>query len=220
MAPFTCSRPRSGQAQPAPQLASPRSPSPRFRTRRPEHRPSPLPLNLPTPTPRVPTATFSRLIGGSRITNTLTTTLCLAPLLGAALGTALAPLLLQHVGTPLYLLSAVPGTIGLLLLIAAWHSLEHTYRDSFYERASRRRTRPPRVSQARRPAGARTPNGGAPAAEGATPLSEGEAPVTGTANAPEAEANGRPSSRGSRASRTLDFGYAAPEPVASSQERR
>jgi hypothetical protein len=77
------------------------------------------------------TATFSRLIGGSRITNALTTTLCLAPLFGAALGTALAPLLIPHTGSALYLISAVPGAVGLLLLVAAWHVLENMYRDSF-----------------------------------------------------------------------------------------
>jgi hypothetical protein len=42
------------------------------------------------------TAAFSRLIGGPRVTNGLTTTLCLAPLIGAALGTAAAPLFLKH----------------------------------------------------------------------------------------------------------------------------
>ena len=80
------------------------------------------------------TATFSRLIGGSRITNALTTTLCLAPLFGAALGTALAPLLIPFTGSALYVISAVPGAIGLLLLVAAWHVLENMYRDSFHER--------------------------------------------------------------------------------------
>ena len=75
------------------------------------------------------TATFSRLIGGSRITNALTTTLCLAPLFGAALGTALAPLLIPHTGSALYLISAVPGAVGLLLLVAAWHVLENMYRE-------------------------------------------------------------------------------------------
>ena len=48
---------------------------------------------------------------------------------GAALGTALAPLLIPHTGSALYLISAVPGAIGLLLLVAAWHVLENMYRE-------------------------------------------------------------------------------------------
>ena len=69
------------------------------------------------------TASFSRLIGGKRVTNALTTMLCLAPLIGAATGTAIAPMLLPLVGTPLFLLAAMPGVAGLLLLLIGWQSL-------------------------------------------------------------------------------------------------
>ncbi len=62
------------------------------------------------------TAAFSRLIGSSRVTNGLTTTLCLAPLIGASIGTAGAPLLLPHAGSLLFVGSALPALVGLLLL--------------------------------------------------------------------------------------------------------
>ena len=66
------------------------------------------------------TAAFSRLIGGTRVTNGLTTILCLAPLIGAALGTAMAPLLIPFAGTPLFLVTSVPALIALLLLVMGW----------------------------------------------------------------------------------------------------
>ena len=66
------------------------------------------------------TAAFSRLIGGPRVTNSVTTILCLAPLIGAALGTALAPVLISHAGTPLFLVTAFPAALAMLLLIAGW----------------------------------------------------------------------------------------------------
>ena len=66
------------------------------------------------------TAAFSRLIGGHRVTNGLTTLLCLAPLIGAALGTAIAPLLIPYAGQPLFMLTGLPSVIGTLCLLAGW----------------------------------------------------------------------------------------------------
>ena len=63
---------------------------------------------------------FSRLIGGPRVTNGLTTMLCLAPLIGAAAGTAVAPLLIPYAGTPLFLITSAPALAAMLLLIAGW----------------------------------------------------------------------------------------------------
>jgi hypothetical protein len=66
------------------------------------------------------TAAFSRLIGGRRVTNTLTTSLCLAPLMGAALGTAIAPALMPLAGHPLFVLTVLPSLAGLLGLLLGW----------------------------------------------------------------------------------------------------
>ena len=51
------------------------------------------------------TAAFSRLIGGQHVTNAVTTVLCLAPLIGAALGTAAAPMILPYAGSFAFMLS-------------------------------------------------------------------------------------------------------------------
>ena len=59
------------------------------------------------------TAAFSRLIGGTRVTNTLTAALCSAPLVGASLGTAAAPLFLAAADTPLSLLVALPSVVAI-----------------------------------------------------------------------------------------------------------
>jgi len=64
------------------------------------------------------TAAFSRLIGGHRVTNGLTTALCLAPLIGAALGTAVAPLILHSAGETPFMLTCLPSVAGMLLLVA------------------------------------------------------------------------------------------------------
>ena len=66
------------------------------------------------------TAAFSRLIGGPRVTNGLTTMLCLAPLLGAAVGTAVAPALIPYAGTPTFMLLGLPAVLALLFLLAGW----------------------------------------------------------------------------------------------------
>ena len=70
------------------------------------------------------TAAFSLLIGGCRVTNGLATTLCLAPLIGAAMGTALTPFLLPLAGSPAFLLAALPALLAVALLVVAWRSLE------------------------------------------------------------------------------------------------
>ena len=66
------------------------------------------------------TAAFSRLIGRHRVTNALTTALCLAPLVGAACGTAAAPLLLPLAGSPLFLVVASPAALALAIVLATW----------------------------------------------------------------------------------------------------
>ena len=66
------------------------------------------------------TAIFSHLIGGQRVTNSLTTLLCLAPLVGAALGTAVAPLCLRLADSPLFSLVALPAGIAVAVLVAVW----------------------------------------------------------------------------------------------------
>ena len=66
------------------------------------------------------TAAFSRLIGGTRVTNTLTAALCSAPLVGASLGTAAAPLFLAAADTPLSLLVALPSVVAICLMWSGW----------------------------------------------------------------------------------------------------
>ena len=66
------------------------------------------------------TAAFSRLMGGTRVTNSLTTALCLAPLIGAAMGTAVAPLVLTTVGTPWFMVSAMPAALACTLILLGW----------------------------------------------------------------------------------------------------
>ena len=53
------------------------------------------------------------------MTNGLTTTLCLAPLLGAAVGTGLAPLLLHWTGTPYFLAPVLPAGAA-VVVITIW----------------------------------------------------------------------------------------------------
>jgi hypothetical protein len=64
------------------------------------------------------TSIFSQLIGGQRVTNVLTTLFCLAPLVGAALGTVVAPLCLQLTDSFLSPLVALPAGIGTIVLLA------------------------------------------------------------------------------------------------------
>mmetsp|Transcript_63068 Transcript_63068/g.117325 ORF Transcript_63068/g.117325 Transcript_63068/m.117325 type:complete len:933 (-) Transcript_63068:45-2843(-) len=67
------------------------------------------------------TAVFSNLIGAARVTNFLTTTLCLAPAIGAALGTLAAPLFVEVAGTPAFTFATVPALIAIALIIAGWN---------------------------------------------------------------------------------------------------
>lgn len=70
------------------------------------------------------TAAFSRLVGGSRVTNALTTVLCIAPLIGASVGTALSPRILPFAGSFIFLLlSCTPCLIALLIIIAGGRML-------------------------------------------------------------------------------------------------
>ena len=66
------------------------------------------------------TAAFSRLIGGPRVTNALTTMLCLAPLIGAAAGTAVAPMIIPYAGTWPYMLCGLPAVLAMVLLALGW----------------------------------------------------------------------------------------------------
>ncbi|CAE7151435.1 unnamed protein product, partial [Symbiodinium pilosum] len=68
------------------------------------------------------TAIFSRLIGNARVTNWLTTVLCLAPALGAAVGTACAPLFIDRAGSArAALLVALPALVADVVIAVGWH---------------------------------------------------------------------------------------------------
>eukprot|EP00929_Paragymnodinium_shiwhaense_P001688 TRINITY_DN101922_c0_g1_i1.p1 TRINITY_DN101922_c0_g1~~TRINITY_DN101922_c0_g1_i1.p1 ORF type:complete len:894 (-),score=67.76 TRINITY_DN101922_c0_g1_i1:363-3044(-) len=66
------------------------------------------------------TAVFSRLIGRVRVTNHLTTMLCLAPAIGGCVGTAMAPLMVGAAGTPRFLLAALPALLASIWLSLGW----------------------------------------------------------------------------------------------------
>jgi hypothetical protein len=90
------------------------------------------------------TAIFSQLIGGQRVTNSLTTLLCLAPLVGAALGTAVAPLCLRLADSLLFPLVALPAGIATAVLLAVWRAAggpNGRTADPLSGRSRRRRTR-------------------------------------------------------------------------------
>ena len=89
------------------------------------------------------TAAFSRLIGGSRVTNAVTTVLCLAPLIGAALGTAAAPLLLPFAGTAIFMISCCPAVLAVCLMCVGWTWMRE--RDAS-GRPTRRTKRPPAIA--------------------------------------------------------------------------
>jgi len=69
------------------------------------------------------TAIFSRLIGGIRVTNNLSTCLCLAPAIGAAVGTAMAPLFVSVAGTAYALIATIPSSLAMMCLLMWWHWL-------------------------------------------------------------------------------------------------
>eukprot|EP01062_Namystynia_karyoxenos_P010893 TRINITY_DN13888_c0_g1_i1.p1 TRINITY_DN13888_c0_g1~~TRINITY_DN13888_c0_g1_i1.p1 ORF type:complete len:659 (+),score=151.53 TRINITY_DN13888_c0_g1_i1:93-2069(+) len=58
------------------------------------------------------TAVFALLIGRMRVTTYLTTLLCLAPLIGCALGNASAPYFLTLAGTPAFMLAGLPASFA------------------------------------------------------------------------------------------------------------
>lgn len=70
------------------------------------------------------TAIFSRLIGRARMTNNLATALCLAPAIGAALGTTMAPALVAVAGTVLFPLATVPAAAAVGLISHNWSRFE------------------------------------------------------------------------------------------------
>merc|ERR1712039_535024 len=72
------------------------------------------------------TAIFSRLIGGVRLTNKLTTALCLAPAMGAALGTTIAPLIIARAGTTEALIVAIPAIIAVCGIFFGWRWMDGT----------------------------------------------------------------------------------------------
>ena len=65
------------------------------------------------------TAIFSQMIGGQRVSNALATMLCLAPLVGAATGTAIAPLCLRHADSAIMPVAALPAAHAPQTVIAA-----------------------------------------------------------------------------------------------------
>jgi len=69
-------------------------------------------------------AIFSTLIGSVRVTNRLTTVLCLAPPCGAALGTSAAPLFVSVSDSPLFMLVSVPALVAVTLIGLGWHLME------------------------------------------------------------------------------------------------
>lgn len=69
------------------------------------------------------TSIFSRLIGNIRVTNQLTTVLCLAPAIGAALGTAFAPTCIHLAGSLLSMVVAMPAMTAALIIALHWHDL-------------------------------------------------------------------------------------------------
>ncbi|KAL1502909.1 hypothetical protein AB1Y20_010982 [Prymnesium parvum] len=70
------------------------------------------------------TAAFSRLIGGSRVTNALTTVLCIAPMIGAAIGTALSPVVLPSAGSFVFLgCCCAPCLVAALVMLCGWRAL-------------------------------------------------------------------------------------------------
>lgn len=70
------------------------------------------------------TAIFSRIIGRTRMNNRLTMTLCLAPLIGGALGTLSAPMLLEVAGTPYFMLAAAPAACAVGMIGLKWNQLK------------------------------------------------------------------------------------------------
>ena len=66
------------------------------------------------------TAIFSQMIGGQRVSNALATMLCLAPLVGAATGTAIAPLCLRHADSAIMPVAALPAAVACGVLLVVW----------------------------------------------------------------------------------------------------
>lgn len=81
------------------------------------------------------TAVFSRLIGRARVTNQRTTALCLAPAIGAALGTACAPAFVAVAGEPAFMLASLPALVAVVAIAFGWPYLEQ--RDLASRRAIR-----------------------------------------------------------------------------------
>lgn len=96
------------------------------------------------------TAIFSQLIGGQRVTNALATLLCLAPLVGAALGTGVAPLCLRLADSLLFPLVALPAGIATGVLLAVWRAAggpQGRTADPLAERSWHRRARSRAIRQ-------------------------------------------------------------------------
>jgi len=66
------------------------------------------------------TAMFSHAIGRTRVTNKLTTALCLAPLVGAAMGTAAAPWFVEQAGQWGFAWAAAPAALAICGGVAGW----------------------------------------------------------------------------------------------------
>jgi len=69
-------------------------------------------------------AIFSSLIGPVRVTNALTTVLCLAPLVGAALGTSAAPAFMAVSNSPLFILVSLPAFVAVVVIGLEWDLME------------------------------------------------------------------------------------------------
>jgi len=69
-------------------------------------------------------AIFSTLIGSVRVTNKLTTVLCLAPPCGAALGTSVAPAFVAISDTPWFMTVTVPALVAVANIGLGWDLME------------------------------------------------------------------------------------------------
>jgi len=69
-------------------------------------------------------AKFSTLIGSVRVTNRLTTVLCLAPPCGAALGTSVAPAFVAVSDSPWFMLASVPALVAVVGIALQWRLID------------------------------------------------------------------------------------------------
>lgn len=99
------------------------------------------------------TSIFSRLIGNIRVTNQLTTVLCLAPAIGAALGTAFAPTCIHLAGSLLMMAVAMPAVTAALIIALHWHDLSPQEGNELFRESRRMGRSSSREASSLQPAG-------------------------------------------------------------------